>query len=134
MFLVPVVSRLAKRFRLVDSPGPRKVHQEPVPRIGGVVFVISTLVLVLPFFFMDNEIGDSFRQSQTQLIVLLAAACFIFAIGLIDDLYPLRSYIKLLCLIAASLVICASSATFHSISIVKCGFYLESIFVMMEPH
>ena len=116
MFLVPVVSRLAKRFRLVDSPGPRKVHQEPVPRIGGVVFVISTLVLVLPFFFMDNEIGDSFRQSQTQLIVLLAAACFIFAIGLIDDLYPLRSYIKLLCLIAASLVICASSATFRSIS------------------
>lgn len=116
MLLVPVVSRLAKRFRLVDSPGPRKVHQEPVPRIGGVVFVISTLVLVVPFFFMDNTIGDSFRQSQKQLLVLLAAACFIFAVGLVDDLHPLRGYVKLLCLVVASLAICGSSTTFQSIS------------------
>src|SRR4030042_1993060 len=116
MLLVPIVSRLAKRFRLVDTPGPRKVHREPIPRIGGVAFLISTLFLVLPVFFLNNEIGQSFRQSQTPLIVLLAAACFIFAVGLIDDLHPLQGYIKLLCLIAASLAICASSATLRSIS------------------
>ncbi len=40
MFLVPIVSRLAKRYRLVDSPGPRKVHKKPIPRIGGIDFVV----------------------------------------------------------------------------------------------
>jgi len=116
MILVPIVSRLAKRFRLVDTPGPRKVHQKPIPRIGGIAFIISTLVLVLPVFFLNNDIGQSFRESQTQLIILLSSACFIFAVGLIDDLHPLQGYIKLLCLIVASLAICASESVIDSIS------------------
>ena len=117
IFLVPVVSRLAKRFHLVDKPDPRKVHHIPVPRIGGIVFVFSTLIYVLPCFFLDDEIGRSFRETQPQLVVLLVSACFVFLIGLIDDLRPIPSYIKLLCLIIASLAICASSSTLHSISI-----------------
>jgi len=116
MFLVPIVSRLAKKFRLVDAPGPRKVHKTPIPRIGGIVFVVSTLALVLPLFFLDNKIGQSFRESRTEFIALLAGASFIFMVGLIDDLRSVRGYIKLLCLIVASLAICASGATLHSIS------------------
>ncbi|MCJ7774580.1 MAG: hypothetical protein MUP22_15755, partial [Desulfobacterales bacterium] len=65
MVLVPIVSRLAKRLRLVDAPGPRKVHKKPIPRIGGIVFVVATLALVLPMFFLDNKIGQSFRESRT---------------------------------------------------------------------
>ena len=117
MLLVPIVSRLAKRYRLVDAPGPRKVHQIPVPRVGGIVFVIATLALVVPMFFMDNHIGRSFRAEQTKYIVLLISACLIFVVGFIDDLRPVPSGIKLLCLIGASLAICASGATTHSISI-----------------
>jgi UDP-GlcNAc:undecaprenyl-phosphate GlcNAc-1-phosphate transferase len=90
MFLVPIVSRLAKRFRLVDAPGPRKVHKIPIPRMGGIVFVVSTLALVLPVFFLDNIIGQSFREARTQLIVLLVAASFVFMAGLIDDLGSVR--------------------------------------------
>ncbi|MFH1884015.1 MAG: WecB/TagA/CpsF family glycosyltransferase, partial [Planctomycetota bacterium] len=117
MFLVPIVSRLAKRYRLVDAPGPRKVHKTPIPRIGGIVFVVSTLALVLPVFFLDNNIGQSFREARTEFIVLLVAASFIFIVGLIDDLRSLGGYVKLLCLIAASLAICASGATMRSISV-----------------
>ena len=47
MLLVPMVSRAAKYYNLVDAPGPRKVHQNPIPRVGGVVFVVATLALVL---------------------------------------------------------------------------------------
>lgn len=117
MFLVPIVSRLAKRYRLVDTPGPRKVHQKPIPRIGGIVFMVSTLALVLPVFFLDNKTGRSFRESWVQFIVLLAGASFMFAVGLFDDLRSVRGYIKLLCLIAASLAICASGATLHSVCV-----------------
>jgi len=116
MFLVPIVSQLAKRFHLVDDPGPRKVHKTPIPRIGGIVFVVSTLALVLPMFFLDNPVGQAFRESQLEFIALLAGATFIFFVGLIDDLFSVRGYIKLLCLIAASLAICASGAKLNSIS------------------
>ncbi|NQT03779.1 MAG: undecaprenyl/decaprenyl-phosphate alpha-N-acetylglucosaminyl 1-phosphate transferase, partial [Planctomycetes bacterium] len=119
MFLVPIVSRLAKWYRLVDAPGPRKVHKAPIPRIGGIVFVISTLALLLPVFLLNNNIGQSFRESQTEFIVLLVGAGFIFTVGLIDDLRSIRGYIKLSCLVAASLAICASGATLSSISFGK---------------
>ena len=116
MLLVPIISRLAKWYRLVDHPGPRKVHDTPIPRVGSIAFVVSTLIFALGMFFLSNEIGQSFRQSQTQFIVLLAGAFFMFAVGLFDDLHPVRGYIKLLCLIAASLAVCASGATISSIS------------------
>jgi UDP-GlcNAc:undecaprenyl-phosphate GlcNAc-1-phosphate transferase len=117
MFLVPVVSRLAKRYRLVDAPGPRKVHKIAIPRIGGIAFVVSTLAVVLPVFFLDNNIGRSFREEQTQFLVLLAAASFIFAVGLVDDIGSVRGRTKLLCLVVASLAVCASGATLRSFSI-----------------
>lgn len=113
MCLVPVVSRLAKRYRLVDAPGPRKVHQIPIPRIGGIAFVASTLAIVLPVFFLNNNI----RQDQTQFLVLLAAACFVFVLGLIDDVRPLPGSLKFVGVIGASLAICASGATIHSLSV-----------------
>ncbi|MBN2589412.1 MAG: WecB/TagA/CpsF family glycosyltransferase [Sedimentisphaerales bacterium] len=117
IFLVPIVSRLAKKLHLVDKPDSRKVHHTPIPRVGGVVFVITTLVFIVPGFFLDNYIGESFRESQTQFIVLLAAACFVFIVGFLDDIHSLPGFVKLLSLIAASVAICASSATLQTISI-----------------
>lgn len=116
MLLVPFVSQLAKRYHVVDHPGPRKVHQVPIPRVGGIAFVIATFVLVLPMFFLNNSVGESFRQSASQFIALLAGAYFMFVIGLFDDLRPVRGSIKLLCLVAAALAVCASGATVHAFS------------------
>ncbi len=117
IFLVPIVSRLAKKLHLVDAPALRKVHRVPVPRVGGLVFVLTTLFFIIPCFLLNSYIGESFRESQIQFIVLLAAACFIFIVGFIDDLRPISGYIKLLCLILASGAICTSGATLHSFSI-----------------
>lgn len=117
MILVPIVSRLAKSLRLFDIPSPRKVHESPIPRIGGIAFVISTFALVLPVFLLTNEIGQSFRESYSQFTALLAGALFMFGVGLFDDLHPIQGYIKLLCLITASLTICVSGATISSISL-----------------
>ena len=115
MLLVPIVSRLAKLHNLVDLPGLRKVHKTAVPRIGGIAIIVSTFALVLPVFFLNNTIGQSFRESQTEFITMLIAAAFIFIVGLIDDIHPVRGKIKLLCIVAASLAICASGTTISSI-------------------
>ena len=117
MVLVPIVSRLAKRHRLVDAPGPRKVHTTPIPRIGGIAFTLATLLLVLPALFLGNDIGLFLGESRLQFITLLVAAVFIFGVGLIDDLRSLSGYVKLACLGIASLVVCASGSTLDSISV-----------------
>lgn len=117
MVLVPIVSRLAKRHRLVDAPGPRKVHRMPTPRIGGVAIFLATVSMTLLVFFSDSSVGQSLRESQAQYTTLLLAATFVFAVGLADDLRSLPGSIKLLCLVAASLAVCASGATLRSFSV-----------------
>jgi len=117
MLLVPIVSRLAKRYQVVDPPGPRKVHQVPLPRVGGIAFVVATLALVLPMFFLNNTVGESFRESRVQFIALLAGAGVMFVVGLIDDLRSVSGVIKLLCLVAAALAVCAAGATVHDLSV-----------------
>ncbi len=117
MCLVPIVSQLAKKYRLVDAPGPRKVHRTPIPRVGGIAFVLPTLALVVPMFFLRNRVGLSFHEEQTKFTVLLVTAGFIFVVGFIDDLRSVPGRIKLLCLVVASLAVCASGATLSSFSV-----------------
>ena len=45
--LIPLLSRWAPAVGLTDKPGPRKVHAEPVPRVGGLAMAIGILVPVL---------------------------------------------------------------------------------------
>lgn len=117
ILLVPIVSRLAKRYRLMDAPGPRKMHQTPLPRIGGIALAVATLALVVPVFFTVNDISRSLGGGRTRFLVLLAAGSSVFIVGLIDDLRSLPGYVKLFCLVAASLAICASGATLRSVSV-----------------
>jgi len=117
IFMAPVVSRLARRFGLVDKPGVRKVHKAPVPRIGGIVLVLPVLVLVIPVFFLDNTIGQAFRGVQGQLVALMACGVFLFLIGFIDDITPVRATIKLVALIGAAAVVCHSDARIHGVGV-----------------
>jgi UDP-GlcNAc:undecaprenyl-phosphate/decaprenyl-phosphate GlcNAc-1-phosphate transferase len=115
MLLVPFVIKLAKRYNFFDTPGPRKQHHSPIPRIGGISFVAGTLALIIPVFALDNPIAESFRHTKIQFIALLAGAGFIYLIGLLDDLRSIRSSIKLLCLAVAALAFCFSGATIQTI-------------------
>lgn len=124
IFAVPVVTRLARRFGLVDAPGLRKVHTSPVPRIGGVVLAFATLALILPASVIDNTIGEAFRRVQTQMTVLLLASLFVFVVGLIDDIRSVRALFKLVALIGAALAVCASGARIDSMSFGSVSFQL----------
>lgn len=55
-FLTPWVCRLARHVGALDVPGPRKLHQTPVPRLGGVAVVFAlvsigaAVCLPVPYF------------------------------------------------------------------------------------
>ena len=83
MAVIPVMVRLAQRFGLIDEPDVRKVHTQPVPRVGGfgIFFgALVPLVLLLPF-------------DQT-LVAFLVGAGVLFAFGVMDDRRELGHYVK----------------------------------------
>jgi UDP-GlcNAc:undecaprenyl-phosphate/decaprenyl-phosphate GlcNAc-1-phosphate transferase len=94
------VRRLALRIGLVDRPGPRKVHQTPIPLLGGLAiyagFVVAALVTV----------GEGARG---QMFAILAAATLLALAGILDDRGLLHHQIKLfVAMPVAGLILLAS--------------------------
>jgi UDP-N-acetylmuramyl pentapeptide phosphotransferase/UDP-N-acetylglucosamine-1-phosphate transferase len=73
VFLTPLVIRLAKRFGVVDHPGIRSVHTQPIPRIGGIAIYASSVCLIVSLLFLNNTIGEQFRQVWLQVVTLLGS-------------------------------------------------------------
>ncbi len=107
LVITPLVIRFARRIKAIDAPSIRKVHSNPVPRIGGVAIFVSAMLLILPVLLLPNAVGEVFRDMKLQIIALLATATFIFLVGLVDDVRGLRARMKLIAQLIAAMVICA---------------------------
>jgi UDP-GlcNAc:undecaprenyl-phosphate GlcNAc-1-phosphate transferase len=95
-FLVtPAVIWIARKFGAVDTPDVRKVHSSPIFRIGGVAIFVSVMCLMVPAVFLCNIFGLKFQNIEADVIALLAAATFMFLVGLVDDIKNLRVCFKL---------------------------------------
>ena len=99
--LIPLIKSYCHKRNFLDHPGPRKIHSNPIPRLGGVAFVISfTLAVWLGFvaspgLWYENWIGIS---------GILAGGIVIFLLGLKDDFKEVPPIQKLLWQILAALI------------------------------
>jgi len=92
-FLTPFVAKLGRRFNIVDLPSERKVHIAPVPRIGGVALFIS-FFLSLILFSLNTFMFHELLKGEQRVLVFIAGAVLIFALGLWDDLRRLPPSVK----------------------------------------
>lgn len=93
----PLCRDLFRRWGVFDRPdGVRKIHAEPIPRVGGVVLVLSMVTTYgLTFLFARiNPPVDAHSMALAWRIV--PGAVVVFATGLFDDLFSLRAWQKLL--------------------------------------
>ena len=67
LVITPAIIWLAHKIEALDSPGLRKIHLRPVPHIGGVAIIVSTIGLVLPVLFLQNTIGEAFSETRLQV-------------------------------------------------------------------
>ncbi len=108
--LTAVVISFARSRNLYDHRDARKVHQTPIPRIGGVAIVVSMLIVAVGAILLDlfeGWFGGIFGGEMRQkLIVLFASSGFIFLVGVADDLRSLPAKWKLAAQLAAAAVVC----------------------------
>jgi UDP-GlcNAc:undecaprenyl-phosphate GlcNAc-1-phosphate transferase len=81
--LIPALAGLAVRLRFVDVPDERKVHEQPVPRIGGIAMALGALAPMLYW-----QYGDQFVRAW------LAGATVLFVFGVLDDMWGLAPVYK----------------------------------------
>ena len=108
--LTPLVRRMSLKLGLVDEPGGRKVHAEPISRLGGVAifagFMAAVAVEALGehFFGWNGTIFDA----GPQVLGVLAGMVIIFGVGLIDDVFTLNPGPKFIGQLTAAAVVIAA--------------------------
>ena len=105
-FLGPIVKRVGTKFKIIDLPDLRKVHQIPIVRIGGVSIFLTFISYFLFTYFFSNFAGNySFHYEK--LFVILSGSLSFFLIGIHDDIYKsspiLRLFLQFLIAILVSL-------------------------------
>lgn len=109
--LTPVVGRIAERLDVVDRPAARKIHVEPIPRLGGIAVYLA---FMLPFWGCVLFFSSSRDPS---LIWISAGATVVFVMGLCDDVHQLRPDVKFLFQIVAALLACEGGLFFKQIAL-----------------
>lgn len=105
--LIPPIKDYATRRRLLDIPGPRRVHAHPVPRIGGLAifsgfWVAVGLTAILPV--------ERFSPEVERITLMFAASTIIVIVMLIDDVRGLPAKVKLTVQTFAALLVVAPRA------------------------
>jgi UDP-GlcNAc:undecaprenyl-phosphate GlcNAc-1-phosphate transferase len=96
MGLTIPVRQLALRVGMVDHPGPRKVHVQPMPLLGGLAIYLGVLIALL--VSLDGP-------ALTQVIGIYAGATLVAVVGILDDRGLLHHQIKLFGAMPAAAVI-----------------------------
>ncbi len=118
--LTPLCIPLAFRLKILDMPAARKMHHEPIPRLGGLAVFLSVLIAV----------GRNFQFSR-ELAVLMAAAGLIFATGLVDDARGLSARVRLLSQVAASLLLVFSGIRITFVPHIPGELFLEALITVV---
>lgn len=94
LLLTPVVKTLSFKIGAVDVPkDARRMHDHPIPRLGGLAIFLGFLVSVLLFVPLDGP-----KQG------MLLGAVIIVVLGIFDDIYALPAKLKFVIQLLAALV------------------------------
>jgi UDP-GlcNAc:undecaprenyl-phosphate/decaprenyl-phosphate GlcNAc-1-phosphate transferase len=80
------IRHLALHYGMVDKPGPRKVHVNPIPLLGGIAIYLGFVLAILLTIH---------AASLQQMIGILAGATLLAIVGLLDDGGLLHHQVKL---------------------------------------
>lgn len=94
IILVPIFIGIAGRYRLVDRPGGRKIHNFPIPKTGGISAIIGALIPIMLWIPFNN---------LSRAIFLGAGIIILF--GLLDDFFNLHFSIKFAGQLAAAMIV-----------------------------
>lgn len=95
LIYVPICKKIALHIGAIDLPNERKVHEKPMPRIGGLAIYASFITGYMLF-----------GNITTQMISILIGGFVIIITGIMDDIKPMSAKNKFLAqLLAAAIVV-----------------------------
>lgn len=94
LMFIPVVKQVALHVGALDIPNARKVHKQPIPRLGGLGIYAGFL---LGYMMFGHE--------SIQMNAILIGSIIIVITGIVDDIKPISAKHKFLGQLAAATII-----------------------------
>ena len=91
----PPIGALAGRLGAVDTPGPRRIHARPVPRLGGVALLLAAVGALYLTPLLGVRALDLLEAQGWHLGWLLSGVLLIVVTGAVDDVRGLPPLAKL---------------------------------------
>lgn len=102
----PIVKTFAKEVGAIDVPkDKRRVHDHPIPRMGGLAIFLGFLLSVILFADITNQVRG-----------ILFGAIIIVVMGAVDDVMNLNAWLKLAVQIAAAVVAVVSGIVINGVT------------------
>jgi UDP-GlcNAc:undecaprenyl-phosphate GlcNAc-1-phosphate transferase len=90
--LTPIFRSIARKFRILDYPGVRKLQTQPVAYLGGLAVI--TPVTITSFLVLFTS--PSLNIKEQLYLGLILPSLVIALIGLLDDIYNLPPWLRFL--------------------------------------
>ena len=96
LLLTPAVRNTFRRLGIVDYPNDRKLHLHPIPRVGGIAILLAYAAAYACELLFHFRASAKIEHGLELVTRLGPAALIIFITGLIDDIWGLRPWQKLI--------------------------------------
>lgn len=118
---IPRVLILSHRKRLFDIPDERKMHNMPIPRLGGITFLPILLICVCMVFgiwvMMDMSYDlRGFHLLLVRFILLFVGMMMLFLVGVVDDLIGVSYQAKFMVQIVCAVLFPLSGLWIHDLT------------------
>lgn len=118
LIALPLWRACCRRAGLVDDPGHRKIHDQPIPLAGGLAILtglllpLLALAVALKLRLLDAESSDKlsygFSRRAAPLSALLGGAIGMTFLGWLDDKHELRPVLKFIGQLLIATVVAAA--------------------------
>jgi UDP-GlcNAc:undecaprenyl-phosphate/decaprenyl-phosphate GlcNAc-1-phosphate transferase len=118
--IIPAVIGISHRRKWYDIPDERKIHNNPIPRLGGIGIFLGLIVsavavpLLLPVLFPGRPWPVSYSLRYLPVFVSFGLIHFM---GLADDFHNLHALLKFALQIAAASLVTVGGFTISTVHI-----------------
>jgi UDP-GlcNAc:undecaprenyl-phosphate GlcNAc-1-phosphate transferase len=95
---------VAHHLGLLDQPGGRKVHEVPIPRLGGVAMAIAIAAAIGGATLANPDLGSTLGLRPNRAPAILAGVGLLLVVGIVDDVRGMRALVKLAFQVAAAVL------------------------------
>lgn len=115
----PIVKSFAEKLGAIDNPGEeRRIHNHPIPRMGGMAIFLGFLVSIILFADITKPVQG-----------ILIGAVIIVATGVVDDIISLKYWVKLIAQIVAAVIAVAHGVVIEGLMNLNVFSETETLFI-----